>query len=164
MRRSRSLAWGAMVAAALASLAASQSVGAQTVRDSLAWRIEMSEAGIAAADAHAVSGRAILGFFGGVSVGFFTPIALATRHPASALVPFGGVALIATAAGAGSTSPPEELVTRASRGDPWLAAEFQSAYERRLTSRRKRAAVIGGVTGTVTGVGLLAWLISSIDF
>jgi hypothetical protein len=119
---------------------------------------EGMRAGIEAANDRNVAGQAILGFVGGVPIGFSALILGQTDTPAILFTAV-GVAIVETTWRIGSTTPPRTpFVER--RGDAFSRA-YSTTYRERLVQRRKKAARLGGVAGAIAGAGLLVLALSS---
>jgi hypothetical protein len=129
--------------------------------DSSAWANGWY-AGRAAAGTQPVTGRAAAGFLGGLPVGMFGFVALSQRDALPVIAAGGGLAVIGAAAMPGRMDPPAAVAaTAAARGVTFERA-FVQGYAERLGSRRRSAALVGGVAGAATGLGILVLLLSQI--
>jgi hypothetical protein len=117
--------------------------------------------GRAAGSMPPVAGRAVAGFAGGVPVGFFGILSFA--HPVPAIATVAGAAAVIAAVGSGSVALPPSLSDEARRRSPSYAAGFAEGYADRLRSRRRTAAIWGGVAGTASGFALLVLMLSQIN-
>jgi len=127
--------------------------------DSVAWTNGW-RAGEAAAEAQPVAGRAAAGFLGGLPVGLFGVVALAGRDELPVVAAGGGLAVIAAAARPGRREAPAAEITRDGARDAMYERAFARAYSERLVGRRRSAAIVGGLAGAATGLGLLLVLLS----
>lgn len=116
------------------------------------------------AGAQDLVGRGVVGFIGGLPVGFFGPFVLLSREPVTLLPPGLGVAVVVAAAGVGSTEPPSYLVTAAAVRGPAYETTYRAAFADRLRERRQRFAFVGGGLGAATGLGILIYLATHIRF
>jgi hypothetical protein len=102
-------------------------------------------------------GYALSGFAGGLPVGLLGPLAVVDGDRLPVAATAGGVGwLAATVARASRPAavPPEVERSLAERG-PEYGRAFREAYAERLRGRRRSAAALGGVAGTVAGAALL---------
>ncbi len=106
------------------------------------------------------------GFFGASLVG---GTALGLMAPIAALIPTketigsaaaGGLLVLATVNQAGDPvrTLPDTTGWRLAKETPEYQQAYEAAYFRRLAQRRVRAAKMGGIAGTLTGVGLFGFL------
>jgi hypothetical protein len=117
-----------------------------------------------AADRPSVAGRFATGFAGGIPAGFFGLPALG-EHDALFVIGAGtGFAIIGGAVAGGSTDPPPAVADSAAARGPAYEQAFRKEYGARLHGRRASAALLGGVTGVVSGIALLVWLLSTVNF
>jgi hypothetical protein len=121
---------------------------------------EGARAGVAAAEERDVAGRAVGGFLGGLPIGFFGILVL-QPDPAGAIGVGGGLAIIGASWKLGGIEPPQTQSLR-ERGPAYRRA-YTRSYGERLIQRRRNAALLGGVAGTLAGFALIFALISSID-
>jgi hypothetical protein len=116
-------------------------------------------AGSEAAEDPSVAGRAMLGFIGGLPIGF-----LGTSVIKSNAVGFigiaSGVGIIGAAWRTGNTTPPPSGHIR-ERGEAYEHS-YSESYKKRLLERRRNAAMLGGLAGGVVGFGILFALLSQI--
>ena len=117
---------------------------------------EGMRAGIEAANERNVVGHGILGFVGGVPIGFFA--GLGQGDTQAILGGVLGVAVIETSWRIGRAIPPPTPVIE-ERGAAYARA-YSRSYRERLVERRKKAARVGGLVGTLSGVGLLFFALS----
>ena len=102
-------------------------------------------------------GYALSGFAGGLTIGLLGPLAAVDGDRLPVAAAAGGVGwLAATAARASRPAavPPDVERSLAGRG-PEYGRAFRESYSERLRGRRRSAAVLGGVAGTVAGAALL---------
>lgn len=119
--------------------------------DTGSWSDGLTDGRRAAAMPHVYT-RAVGGFVGGIATGFsglLTPF-----FPPAAAGFAGGIAIMATAAVAGSVSPPRALIEAAVGRGSAYASGFAEGYAQRIRSRRRMAALLGGAVGTAAG----AWV------
>ncbi len=154
MQRRRTLERScALVALALSPgfVAAQQSPGS-ALTDSLARRARI--AGEEAANSRGIEGRAALGFVGGATFGFFV-VPAAVGAPVGYV--FGGTGLVLVGAAVGvEGAPPDSVV---SQGDAY-ARVYVDAFNKRWGQRRRKAGLLGGAAGAVTGFAAFVWLLS----
>ena len=115
--------------------------------------------GKSAAEDRAVSGRAMLGFLGGLPIGFLG-ITVSQGDPAGAIGIGSGAAIIGAAWRVGTAKPPPSRYVQ-SRGEAY-ARSYSESYEKRLLERRRNAALLGGLAGTGIGFGVLFLLLSQL--
>jgi len=158
-----------LVVAAAVSWSIATPVGAQQVppQNSATPRVpadtgtaeEGLRAGSAAAEDPDVAGRAMLGFVGGLPIGFLGTLVI-QGDPAGVIGLASGVGIIGAAWKAGNAKPPPSGFIR-ERGEAYQRSYSQS-YEKRLRERRRNAAMLGGVAGSVVGFAILFALLSQI--
>jgi len=115
--------------------------------------------GSADASERSVAGRAILGFLGGLPVGFFAPSAIAF-DPGAIVGAALGVGIIGAGWKLVNAEPRPDHKNRG-RGESYNAA-YTEMYQERLLERRKKAAILGSLAGAVSGLGLLVSLLSQL--
>lgn len=122
---------------------------------------DVAEAGRAAgrrlAERPGVLGYAAGGFVGGLPVGMFSLFTIGSRRGEFVAPTVAGVALVTGTTihgGRAVVLPPREERGLEGRSEEYGQA-FRDAYSERLRGRRRSAAVLGGVAGTVTGFVLL---------
>ena len=116
-------------------------------------------AGSAAADDPDVTGRAMLGFIGGLPIGFLGALVI-QGDPAGFIGLGSGVGIIGAAWRVGNAKPPPSRYIR-ERGEAYERS-YSESYEKRLRERRRNAAMLGGLVGGVVGFGILFALLSQI--
>ena len=121
---------------------------------------EGARAGIAAAEERVVAGRAMGGFIGGLPIGFLG-ILVIQGDPVGAIGIGAGVGIIGASWRLGGIEPPQTQSLR-DHGPAYQGA-YARSYRERLLDRRRKAAILSGVAGSVTGFVLLFMLLSSID-
>jgi hypothetical protein len=115
------------------------------------------EAGVRAASAVSVTGRALSGFASGVMLGSIAPVAIYGRNTLALGATAVGIGWLIASARGGSARPPQSLLDNV---DPASQSGFIEGYSKRLRGRRNRAALIGGGTGAVVGATtLVAFLV-----
>lgn len=117
-------------------------------------------AGSAAAAERSVAGRGMLGFIGGLPIGFLGTLLL-QGDPAGPIGVGLGLGIIGVAWKLGDAAPPQTQ-SILERGEAYRRA-YSESYEKRLSERRKKAALLGGLAGAVTGLGILFSLLSGLD-
>jgi hypothetical protein len=160
---------GRILVAAGAAWCIATSVGAQhaSAQDSASVKPaadtgtaeEGSRDGKSAADDRPVSGRAMLGFIGGLPIGFLG-ITVSQGDPAGAISIGSGAAIIGAAWRLGTARPPPNRFMQ-SRGEAY-ARSYSESYKERLLERRRNAALLGGLAGTAIGFGVLILLLSQL--
>ena len=160
---------GRIVIAAGATWLIATSVGAQhaSAQDSVSVKPiadtgtaeEGSRDGRSAAEDRSVAGRGMVGFIGGVPIGFLGPL-ITQGDPGGAIGVGSGAAMIGGASRLGTAKPPPSQCIQ-SRGEAYARACSES-YEKRLLERRARAALLGGLAGTLTGLGFLMLVLSTL--
>lgn len=104
------------------------------------------------------------GFVSGLPVGFFGLPAGIGREPAFVAVSLagvaGGIVTLGSAERPTRVLPPQLERWLAERG-PVYGEAFRQAYSARLSERRRRAAMVGGLAGTGVGFALLLHVLSS---
>ena len=116
-------------------------------------------AGSAAAEDPDVTGRAMLGFIGGLPIGFLGTLVI-QGDPAGFIGLGSGVGIIGAAWRVGNAKPPPSQYIR-ERGEAYERS-YSEGYEKRLRERRRNAAMLGGLAGGVVGFGILFALLSQI--
>jgi len=116
-------------------------------------------AGIEAANERNVAGQAILGFVGGLPIGF-SALVLGQGDTPTILAGAVGVAIIETTWRIGSAAPPPTPAVE-ERGGAYARA-YARSYRERLLERRRKAARVGGLVGTLSGLGLLFFALSQV--
>ena len=101
----------------------------------------------------------MLGFIGGVPLGFLGPL-VTQGDPGGAIGVGSGAAIIGGAWRLGTAKPPPSPYIQ-SRGEAY-ARSYSESYEKRLLERRRNAALLGGLAGTLTGFGFLILLLSTL--
>lgn len=116
---------------------------------------EGGQAGKTAGGKRSVTDRFAMAFLGGLPIGL---LGVALEDPVGFIALGVGVVTIDAAWKAGSVAPsPHEI--RTDRGEAYRRA-YRESYGKRLRERRGKAAMLGGLVGTVTGFGLLFVLLS----
>jgi len=116
------------------------------------------EDGSADASERSVAGRMMLGFVGGLPVGFFATSAVAFNPGSIAGVGL-GLSIIGATWKLGDAEPRPHSNRR--RGESYNRA-YSEIYQERLLERRKQAGILGGLAGGVSGLGLLVLLLSQL--
>jgi hypothetical protein len=98
----------------------------------------------------------MLGFVGGLPVGFFAPSAVAFNPGSIAGVGL-GLGVIGATWKLGDAEPRPQRGR--GRGEAYTRA-YSEIYQERLVERRKQAGILGGLAGGVSGLGLLVLLLS----
>jgi hypothetical protein len=101
----------------------------------------------------------MLGFLGGLPIGFLGTLVI-QGDPAGFIGLGSGVAIIGAAWKAGNAKPPPSPYIR-ERGEAYQRS-YSESYEKRLHERRRSAAMLGGVAGSIVGLGILFALLSQI--
>lgn len=114
--------------------------------------------GSADASERSVAGRMMLGFLGGLPVGFFAPSAVAF-NPGSIVGVGLGLGVIGATWKLGDAKPRPQ--SSRGRGESYNLA-YSEIYRERLLERRKQAGILGGLVGGVSGLGLLVLLLSQL--
>jgi hypothetical protein len=136
-------------------------------RPSLVASPDSTAAGVRAGTAHA-NQRGVVRYFGlgVVSVGFIgfaAPFAIDDGDAPQIAVASAGVLLLGlTLLNAGRASVPTALEPELVQHDSSYVHGFREGYRARLGQRRRRAAAVGGVAGTVVGAGALVLLLSGL--
>jgi hypothetical protein len=144
---------GGQQAPAGISVAAAVTVDTGTAAEGL-------RAGSASAAERGVAGRAIGGFIGGLPIGFLGTL-LIQGDPGGPIGVGLGLGIIGAAWKLGKIEPPQSQSMH-ERGETYKRAYLES-YKERLSERRRKAAILGGLAGGVTGLGLLFMILSEID-
>jgi hypothetical protein len=158
---------GRVIVAASAAWFIAMSLGAQraSAQDSVSLKVlantgtaqEGSRDGKSAAEERPVSGRAMVGFIGGLPIGFLGILVL-QGDPGGAIGIGSGAAIIGAAWRVGTAKPPLSPYIQ-SRGETY-ARFYSESYEERLLERRRNAALLGGLAGSAIGFGFLVLLLS----
>jgi len=107
-----------------------------------------------------VSGRAAVGFVGGLPVGLFGVFAFADGG-AGIIPAAAGVGVVSAASRGAATLPEPAQRSAAARGGVYERAYVES-YRRTLQARRRRAAWLGGAAGAAAGLIVLLALVSQV--
>ena len=119
--------------------------------------VEGSRNGRSDADDPSVAGRAVLGFLGGLPIGFLGPL-VSQGDPGGSIGIGSGVGIIGAAWIVGSAKPRPSPYHR-ERGEAYWRA-YSESYKERLLERRAKAAVLGGLGGVLFGFGVLFLFLS----
>ena len=144
-----------------APLSAQEVTVADQQSDSVA--IEAVRRGQEAADAEDTSGYFWGGLVGGLPIGIggvggIGGDAGATERVTVALFGVGGIAMLSSIAGYRSNLLPPELAQGISTRHPRYQEAFRVAFRERLTERRRRVLLKGGILGVAVGVGIVLLL------
>ena len=120
---------------------------------------EGMRAGIEAANDRNVAGQAILGFVGGVPIGF-SALVLRQGDAPAILAGAVGVGIIETTWRIGNATP--RLTPAVEERGAAYARAYSRSYRERLVERRRNAARVGGLVGTLSGLGLLFYALSQV--
>ena len=119
-----------------------------------------------AAGERPVAGWFALSLLGGLTLGASARLGPSIREPRSLLpAAAGGVApgMPALNVGTGAAVLSAPLTREIQTRPPEYVSAFRDAYVRAVKRRRRNTVLAGGVLGAVAGVGLLWWVVSSIE-
>jgi hypothetical protein len=101
-----------------------------------------------------IAWRSATAFVVGLPTGVAVPLGLMAHEPVGLAATAAGTLLIARL-GAGRGKLPRELAVAAQQRGPEYEQAFRQSYAERIHARRRKATVISGVVGAVTGAALL---------